>query len=48
VVEAVRKRTLGRPRLKWVDNINMDLRETAWDRMTEFIWLRIETSGWHL
>jgi hypothetical protein len=25
------KRPLGRPRLKWVDNIKMDLREIGWD-----------------
>jgi hypothetical protein len=25
------KRPLGRPRRRWVDNIKMDLRETAWD-----------------
>jgi hypothetical protein len=25
------KRPLGRPRLRWVDNIKIDLRETGWD-----------------
>jgi hypothetical protein len=25
------KRPLGRPRRRWVDNINMDLREKEWD-----------------
>jgi hypothetical protein len=25
------KRPLGRPRLRWVDNIKMDLREIEWD-----------------
>jgi hypothetical protein len=25
------KRTLGRPRRVWVDNIKMDLREIGWD-----------------
>jgi murein endopeptidase len=25
-----RKRPLGRPRLRWVDNIKMDLREIGW------------------
>jgi hypothetical protein len=25
------KRTLGRPRRRWVDNIKMDLREIEWD-----------------
>jgi hypothetical protein len=24
------KRTLGRPKYRWVDNIKMDLRETGW------------------
>jgi hypothetical protein len=27
------KRPLGRPRLTWANNINMDLRETGWDCM---------------
>jgi hypothetical protein len=27
------KRTLGRPRRRWVDNIKIDLRETGWDGM---------------
>jgi hypothetical protein len=26
-----RKRPLGRPRRRWVDNIKMDLREKGWD-----------------
>jgi hypothetical protein len=30
------KRPLGRPRCTWVDNINMDLRETGWDVM---VWI---------
>jgi hypothetical protein len=25
------RRPLGRPRRRWVDNINMDLREIGWD-----------------
>jgi hypothetical protein len=25
------KNSLGRPRHRWVDNINMDLSETGWD-----------------
>jgi hypothetical protein len=28
-----RKRLLGRPRRKWVDNIKMDLREIRWGGM---------------
>jgi hypothetical protein len=41
------KRPLRRPRLMWVDNIKMDLREIAWDGMVwiGLIWLRIGTSG---
>jgi hypothetical protein len=27
------KRPLGRPRLRWVDNIKMNLREIGWDDM---------------
>jgi hypothetical protein len=27
------KRPLGRPRRRWVDNIQMDLREIGWDSM---------------
>jgi hypothetical protein len=27
------KRTLGRPRRRWVDNIKMDLREIGWGGM---------------
>jgi hypothetical protein len=38
------KRTLRRPRRRWVDDIKMDLR---WDGMVWIgsIWLRIGTSG---
>jgi hypothetical protein len=25
------RRSLGRPRLRWVDNIKIDFRETGWD-----------------
>jgi hypothetical protein len=28
-----RKRPLGRPGRRWVDNIKIDLRETGWDGM---------------
>jgi hypothetical protein len=28
-----RKRPLGRPRRRWVDNIEIDLREIGWDGM---------------
>jgi hypothetical protein len=32
------KRSLGRPRHRWVGNIKIDLREMGWIRL---IWLRI-------
>jgi hypothetical protein len=28
---ARRKESLGRPRCKWEDNINIDVREVGWD-----------------
>jgi hypothetical protein len=31
VGKAEGRRPLGRPRLRWVDNIKMDLREIGWD-----------------
>jgi hypothetical protein len=36
------KRPLGRPRLKLVNNIKMEM---GWDGMIGLIWLRIGTSG---
>jgi len=46
LVEKVkRKRTLGRPRRKWEDNIKMDLREVGKEAYTGFIWLRVGTGG---
>jgi hypothetical protein len=33
VVKQEGKRSLGRPRCRWVDNIKMDLREIGWDGM---------------
>jgi hypothetical protein len=27
------KKLLGKPRLRWVDNMEIDLRETGWDGM---------------
>jgi hypothetical protein len=36
------KRPLGRPRRRWEDNNEIDLREIGW---TGLIWLRIGTSG---
>jgi hypothetical protein len=42
------KRPLGRPRLRWEDNIHMDLQEVGWGAWTELNWLRIGTGGGHL
>jgi hypothetical protein len=39
------RRPLGRPRLRWKDNIKMDLRAVRWGAWTESIWLRIGTGG---
>jgi hypothetical protein len=39
------KRLLRRPDHRWEDNIRMDLREIGEKLWTEFIWLRIGTSG---
>jgi hypothetical protein len=30
------KRTLGRPRRRWVDNIKMDLREIGWSGLDSY------------
>jgi hypothetical protein len=42
-----RKRPLGRPRHRWVDDNKMDLREIGWDGVDwiGFVWLRKGTSG---
>jgi hypothetical protein len=44
---ARRKEPLERPRLRWVDNIKMNLgeRERGWGVCTGFIWIRIGTVG---
>jgi hypothetical protein len=42
------KRPLGRPRLRWEDNIKADLQEVGCGVWTGLIWLRIETNGRHL
>jgi hypothetical protein len=43
-----RKRPLGRPRHRWVDNIKMDLIEIGWCGMDWMFRLRIRTSRWLL
>jgi hypothetical protein len=42
------RRLLGRPRLRWEDNIEMDLQEVGWRAWIESIWFRIGTGGGHL
>jgi hypothetical protein len=39
------KKTLGRRRRRWVDNIKMDLGEIACGILTVLVWLRIAISG---
>jgi hypothetical protein len=39
------KRSLGRPRRRWVDNIKMDLREIGWDGM-DWIELAHDREQW--
>jgi hypothetical protein len=42
------KRLPGRPRLRWEDNIKMDLLEVECGVWTGFSWLSIETGGGRL
>ena len=42
------KRPLGRPKLRWKDNIKTDLQEVGWEAWTGFIWLRTGTRGGRL
>jgi hypothetical protein len=39
------KRSLGRPRHRWVDNIRMDFGEVGWGDVDWMVWLRIGTGG---
>jgi hypothetical protein len=39
---------LGRPRLRWEDNIKMDLEEVGYRTWTASSWLRIGTGGGQL
>jgi hypothetical protein len=39
------RRSLGRPRCRWEDNIKMDVQEVGWGAWTGLIWLRIGTGG---
>jgi hypothetical protein len=45
VVKAEGKRPLGRPRLRWVDNIRMDLGEVGWGDV-DWIGLAKERNRW--
>jgi hypothetical protein len=48
VMKPEEKRLLGRPRRRWDDNIEMDLKEVGCGAWTAPSWLRIETDGGHL
>jgi hypothetical protein len=39
------KRTIGRPRRTWMDNIKMDRGEIELGVLTGFVWLSTGTSG---
>jgi hypothetical protein len=43
VGKPVGKRSLGRPRRRWVDNIEMNLREIGWDGVD---WIDTATYQW--
>ena len=47
VGETEGKKSLGRPRRRWEDNIKMDLQESEGVE-TGWSWLRIGTGGGHL
>jgi hypothetical protein len=40
-----RNRQMKKQRHRWMDNINIDLREIGWGGMDRLIWLKIGTSG---
>ena len=42
------RRPLGRPRLKWEDDIKMDPKTRDREAWTGLLWLRIGTGGGHL
>jgi hypothetical protein len=39
------RRTLGRPRCRWEENIKMDLQDVEWGAWTGLSWLRTGTGG---
>jgi len=48
VMKPEEKRLFGRPRLRWEDNIKMDLKEVGCGAWTAPSWLRIGADGGHL
>jgi len=42
------KRPFGRPRLKWEDNIRIDLQKVGCGLRSGSSWLRLGTGGGHL
>jgi len=42
------KRSLGRRRRRWEDDMKVDLKEVVWWAWTGLIWFRVVTSGGHL
>jgi hypothetical protein len=38
------KRSLGRPRHRWEDNVKLELEEMRWERWSGFTWLRVGIS----
>jgi hypothetical protein len=42
------KKSLGRTRCRWKDNIKRDLQEVGWEAWTGLIWLRVGIDGGRL
>jgi hypothetical protein len=40
--------SLGRPKRRWEDNIQVDLHEIKWGALTGLMWFRMGTGGGHL
>jgi hypothetical protein len=45
LVRRPERRTLGRPRRRWDDNIKINLQEVGWRTWTGLIWFRTGTGG---
>jgi hypothetical protein len=39
------KRSLGKPRRRWEDNITMDLQDVGGEALSGLVWLKIGTGG---